>query len=85
MATEATKLTSRQRRELESARTVTADVRAYAVGRASDRWSDGAKWVTGIFTALFVFALVVLQSSSSPASSSCTSSTTACDPGEVSR
>jgi hypothetical protein len=40
---------------------VTADVRAYAVGRASARWSDGAKWVTGIFGALFVFALVVLH------------------------
>ena len=62
VATDTTKqLTSRQRRELESARKVTADVRAYAVGRASARWSDGAKWVTGIFTALFVFALVVLH------------------------
>jgi hypothetical protein len=61
VAINATNLTSRQRRELESARTVTADVRAYAVGRASARWSDGAKWVTGIFTTLFVFALVVLH------------------------
>jgi hypothetical protein len=61
VATDTTKLTSRQRRELESARKVTADAHAYAVGRASARWSDGAKWVTGIFTALFVFALVVLH------------------------
>src|SRR5436190_14822752 len=61
VATETTKLTSRQRRELESARKVTTDVRAYAVARASARWSDGAKWVTGIFTTLFVFALVVLH------------------------
>ena len=57
-------LTSRQQRELKAARNVlgeAAEVQAFARGRAKASWSDTASWITGIFAAVFVGALLLLH------------------------
>jgi hypothetical protein len=57
-------LTSAQRRNLKGAREAmgdAADVRAFAAGRANARWSTGARWVLGIFIAVFAGAFVLLH------------------------
>jgi hypothetical protein len=57
-------LTSRQRKEIGAARALlgdTANVRAFATGRAEARWTDGASVMTGIFGAVFLVALFVFH------------------------
>jgi hypothetical protein len=57
-------LTSKQRRVLEGARRVMgegAGIRVVAIGRANARWSDGARWTVGIFSAAFVLTFVILH------------------------
>jgi hypothetical protein len=38
-----------------------AGVRVVVIGRANARWSDGARWTVGIFSAAFVLAFVLLH------------------------